>query len=246
MFLTYDRFGLLLPNDSKFLVTVSNYSFSVDYQLDDSVDAVTPLLPRTSVAAASESLSVYTVIIAVIAALTVLSITGHVIFTCRKRNRRQTWSVQSTNRNRFFSRDIWTGTAAQRPDSSQQSPNTSPTFQTDMYRTLAYAYVNWKQDVTSTGSSRSFSSTSGSSDKREGVVNNHVIDSLTSFSSPIDDVTLSSSALAGDVSTLSSIPENPQRAVSVCRKSGETGRHHNADDILQDPSPISNCSTTGQ
>jgi len=250
----YEELGLLLPNDSKILITVTNYSLIVDYELSESVsDDVTKSTspPHASAGIFIETIGIHTIIIAIIAVAAVIFIAGHVVLTCRKRSRRQTWSVQSAAnvaRGRFIQRDVWTGT--RRPESSQQDPGNDP-FHTDIYRTLAYAYINWKQDMTSIpGSSHSFSSASGSSAKQVNVLNGHVTESITSCSSrTVDDVTLPSS-LTGDISMTSSTSWRQQTSSSSRIESDGTSRSDVTGELtkinsINDQNEASNCSSTG-
>lgn len=251
MTVAYDELGLLFPNDSTFWITVTNYSLDVDYQLYDEVTQSPADSTSSTSVRVIESFNFHSIVIAAVAAAAVILIIGHVVVTCRKRSRRQTWSVQSTARTargRFIQRDIWTGTATRRPDSSQHSTGSDP-FHTDIYRTLAYAYINWKQDMTSVpGSCRSSSSTSESSEKRIGARNSQVSESVTSYSSRTDDVTLPSS-LTGDMSLTSSASWRHQTSSSgqTCiDKTGNFLSGKSANSSTQDISPTSNCSSAGQ
>lgn len=185
-------------NDSIFLVTVTNYS---DYQLQPDIDV------NANSNHHFEAISIYNIVIAIIASTVVLFIAGHVIVRWRKKSRHHTWSLQSTissARGRFIQRDVWTGRS---PDDNSQTTAGNDPFHIDTYRTLAYAYINWKQDMTSVPGS--CSSTSDMSDKH---AIGRLVESVTSYSSRTDDVTLPSS-VTGDLSLTSSMVWHQQSPI---------------------------------
>ena len=166
--------GLILPRNGSltFLITITNnYTDNTNNIADE--DDITPLDAITS---GRQFDSLETIIMAAIAAVMVLFISGHVIMTCRHFGRRQTWIVNGTAAGATSAastcgtrrgRSFWTSKNRRHVGKSKTSSlaatsasNASGAFHpTDTYRTLAYAYVSSKHEVTSPGSSPASSQT---------------------------------------------------------------------------------------